>query len=129
MNPVVSGRERKTHGTARASFQCPVYRACITNEVRAGQRILREELVRQHVTLQPVARGTGADEVPGRVCAAARHRVDVVQRRFHRVEPVSAVHTTSAAIAHRRALELSLVVPVEPGRVRYESAAVPHTPS
>ena len=104
-------------------------RASITNEVRPGLWILREELVRQHVTLHSIARSAGADEVSRRVGAAARYRVDVVQRRFHRVEPVPAVDTTPAAVAHRRALELSFVVPVEPGRVREESAAMPHTPS
>jgi hypothetical protein len=44
--------------------------------------------------------------------------VDVVQRRFHRVEPVPAIHAATAAVAHGRALELSLVVPVMPGRPR-----------
>ena len=90
----------------------------ITNEVRPGLRVPREELVRQHVTLQSIARGTGADEVSRRVGATAGYRMDVVERRLHRVEPVTAVHTAAAAVAHRRALELSLVVPIMPGRSR-----------
>ena len=122
-------RQRETHSASCAALQCPVHRACITNEICAGLRIPREELVRQHVSLHSIARRTGADEVSRRVRAAARYRMDVVQRRFHRVEPVPAVDTTSAAVAHCRALELSFVVPIEPGRMREESAAVPHTPS
>ena len=126
---MASGGERETHGTARPSLQGPMYRACITNEVRSGLRIPREELVRQHVTLHAIAGRAGADEVARGVGAAAGYRVDVVQRRFHRVEPVPAVDTAAAAIAHRRALELSLVVPIVPERLREESAAMPHTPS
>jgi hypothetical protein len=54
--------------------------------------------------------------------------VHVVQRRFNRFQAIAAVHAPPAAIAHRRALERTLVVPAEPGRVRYETAAAPNTP-
>ena len=91
---------------------------CITNEVGAGLWISREKLVRQHVTLHAIARGAGADEVPRRVRTATGYGVDVVQRRFHRVESVPAVDAATAAVAHRRALELSFVVPIVPGRPR-----------
>ena len=129
MNSLVLCRQREAYGAPCAPLQSPVNRSCIADKVGASLWIPREELVRQHVTLQSITWGTGADEVSRRVGAAVRHGMDVVERRFHRVEPVTAVHAATAAIAHRRALELSLVVPVEPGRVRYESAAVPHTPS
>jgi hypothetical protein len=40
--------------------------------------------------------------------------MDVVERRFHWIEPMRAIHATPAAVAHRRALERALVVTVEP---------------
>ena len=89
-------------------------RSRVAHEIGSCVRVPPEELVRQHVSLQPVAGGTGGDEVPRNVRPAAGYRMDVVERRFHRIEPVRAIHTATAAVAHGRALELSLVVPVEP---------------
>lgn len=123
-----SGRQGQADRSSRPSLQGPMHRAGVAHEVRARVRVFREELVRQHVAFQAIAGGAGADEVAGGVGAPTGHRMDVVQRRFHRVEPVPAVYAATAAVAHGCALELSLVFPVEPGHMRYESAAVPHTP-
>ena len=110
--------ERQADCSPRAALQSPVNCTCVADKVGPGLRIPREELVRQHVTLQSIARRAGADEVSRRVGATARHRMDVVERRFHRIEAVPAIHAAAAAIAHGRALELSLVVPSVPGRSR-----------
>ena len=93
-------------------------RARVSHEIRAGVWIPPEELVRQHVALHPVAGRAGRDEVAQHVRATPGYRIDVVERRFDRVKSMCAVDTPPAAVAHGLALELSLVVPVEPGRVR-----------
>ena len=84
--------------------------ASIAHEIRAGIRVAGEELVRQHVALHAIAGGASGNEVPGRVRAAARYRIDVVERRFHRVEVMSAVDTPATAVAHRGPLEGALGV-------------------
>ena len=84
--------------------------ARIPHEVGAGIRVAREELVRQHVALHAVAGGAGGNEVPRRMRATARYRVDVVERRFKRVEVMAAVDTPAAAVAHRGAFERALGV-------------------
>ena len=91
-----------------------MHRTRITNEVRASDRVPREELVRQHVALHPVAGGAGGNDVARHVRAAARYGVDVVQRRFHRVERMRAVDASAAAIPHGGALERSLEVARKP---------------
>lgn len=88
--------------------------AGVPHEVRAGERVPCEELVRKHVSLQPVARGAGGNEVARNVRAAARQRIDVVERRFSRVERMAAVHAAPAAVAHRGALERALGVTRNP---------------
>jgi hypothetical protein len=57
-----------------------MHRPGISHEVGSRPGVPGEELVRQHVTLQPVARGAGSHEVSGNVGPAARDGVDVVQR-------------------------------------------------
>jgi hypothetical protein len=44
---------------------------------------------------------------------AASYRIDVVERRFNRLEVMAAVDAPAAAVAHRGALERALVVPFE----------------
>lgn len=103
--------------------------ASVPDEVRSGERVPREEFIGQHVALHPVTRSTGGDEVSGGMCPTPCYRMDVVERRFHRLEVVAAVDTSPATVAHRRPLEGTLVIPVEPGDARKGLAAVPVTPS
>ena len=88
--------------------------ARISHEVRARVRVPLEELVRQHVSLHAVTRAAGDDKVARRVRTAARYRIDVVERRFKRVEVMRAVDATPAAVTHRRALEGALGVTCTP---------------
>ena len=84
--------------------------ARIAHEVRSRLRVSREELVRQHVSLEAITGRTGNHEVARRVRAAAGYRMNVVKRRFNRCEVMPAVNTTPSTIAHRGALERTLVV-------------------
>ena len=98
----------------------------ITNEVRPSDRVPREELVRQHVALHPVAGRAGGNDVARHMRAAAGDGVDVVERRFDRVEVMTAVDAPPPAVTHRRALEGALGVT----RASFGkgAAAVPITP-
>lgn len=84
----------------------------VEQEVHARQRVPHEEVVRQHVTLQPVARSAGGDEVAVRGNAAPRPRVYVIDGRMIMLEPGAAVHAAPAAVAHYGALERSLEIDV-----------------
>lgn len=91
-----------------------MYGPRITNEVRTSDRIPREELVRQHVALHPVAGRAGGNDVARDMRAAACYGVDVVECRFHRVERMRAVDASAAAIPHGGALERPLEVARKP---------------
>ncbi len=84
----------------------------IQKKIHPRQRIPYEEIVRQHVALQPIARATGGDEVPVRGHASPRTRVHVIDCRMIMLEPGAAVHATPAAVAHHGALERSLEIDV-----------------
>jgi hypothetical protein len=86
--------------------------ARIKKEIHPRQRIAHEEVVREHVTLEPVAGTAGGDEVAVRRHAAARARVHVIESRMVVLEARAAVHTAPAAVAHYRALERSLEIDV-----------------
>ncbi len=84
----------------------------VQQEIHSRQRIPHEEVVRQHVTFQPVARGAGGDEVAVRSDASPRARVHVIDGRMVMLEPGAAVHAAPAAVAHYGALERSLEIDV-----------------
>ena len=86
--------------------------ASVQQEVHPRQRIPHEEIVRQHVALQPITRATGGDEVPVRGDASPRARVHVIDCRMIMLEPGAAVHAAPAAVAHYGALERSLEIDV-----------------
>ena len=103
-----SGGERKTDGTSRIALQGPVHRAGVANEVGAGPRISSEELVRQHVAFQAIARRTRRDQVARRVRPALRHGVHVIERRDVDRQWNGAVDAASAAVTHGSVLERTL---------------------
>src|SRR5687768_18054355 len=89
-----------------------MHHASVQQEVHPGQRVPHEEVVRQHVTLQTVARGARGDEVAVRGDASPRPRVHVIDGRMIMLEPGAAVHAAPAAVAHYGALERSLEIDV-----------------
>ena len=89
-------------------------RSRVSHEVGSRIRIPPEELVRQHVTLHAVTWSAGDDEVARRMRAATGYRIDVVERRFKRIEVMTAVDTPPPAVTHRRALEGALGVACTP---------------
>ena len=86
--------------------------ASVQKKVHSRQRIPHEEVVRQHVTLQPVARGTRRDEVAVRGDASPRARVHVIDGCMIMLESGAAVHAAPTAVAHYGALERSLEIDV-----------------
>jgi len=88
-----------------------MHRSRVQDEVRAGPGESGEELRRQEIALEPVAPRTGKHDVPGNVCATARQRMNVVERREVELERRRAIDAASAAVAHSGALDRSLLVP------------------
>lgn len=88
--------------------------AGVPDEVRARQGISGEELVRQHIALEPVAGSAGDDEVAGDVLAAAGQRVNVVEGGVQRIQVMPAVDAAPAAVAEGRPLEGAPYVAREP---------------
>jgi hypothetical protein len=86
--------------------------ASVQEEVHSRQRIPHEEIVRQHITFQSVARAAGGDEVAVRGDTSPRARVHVIESRMIMLEPGAAVHAAPAAVAHYGALERSLEIDV-----------------
>src|SRR5690349_15649956 len=89
-----------------------MHRARVANEVRAGPGVPAEELVWEHVALEPVARCACRDEVAGRVRASLRDRVHVIERRDVERQRNGAVDAAAAAIAHGSVLEGALDIGV-----------------
>lgn len=87
-----------------------MHRARMRDEVESRPGVSREEFGRQHVSLQPIAPCTGKDDVARNVGAAVRERVHVVERREVEVEGRGAVDTAASTVAHRRALDRSLLM-------------------
>lgn len=86
--------------------------ACVQEEIHPRQRIADEEIVRQHVTFEPVAWPARRDEVAVRGHTTPRARVHVIDGRMVVLEPGAAVHTAPAAVAHHGAFERSLEIDV-----------------
>jgi hypothetical protein len=82
--------------------------ARVSNEVRAGPRVSPEELVRQEVPFEAIARGTGGDQVARSMRASMRHRVYVIERGNVERQRNGAIDAASAAIAHGSVLEGTL---------------------
>jgi hypothetical protein len=83
-------------------------RACITHEVQAGPRETGKELDWKQVSLEPIATRTSRHEVPGRVRTAVADGLDVIERGGFERERLCAIHTATAAVAHRRLLYSAL---------------------
>lgn len=84
-------------------------RPSVSHEIRAGPGIGREERVWQEIAFQPIAVSAGEDHVARMVDTAVGEWVNVIQRGCFEVEGRRAVHTASAAIAHRGAFDGALV--------------------
>ena len=82
----------------------------VAHEVGSRIRVPSEELVRQHVSLHAVTRPAGDDEVAWCVRPTAGYRIDVVERRFKRIEVMAAVDAPSPAVSHRGTFERALGV-------------------
>ena len=80
----------------------------VAHEVSARPRIPSKELMREHVALEAVTRGTRRDQVAGSVWPSVRDRVYVIQRRDVERQRNGAVDAASAAIAHGSVLEGAL---------------------
>ena len=106
--PVSLGGQGQTHGPARATLERAVYGARVPNEIRAGPWIPTEELVRQHVAFQSIARRARRDEVTRSVRPSVRHRVYVIERRNVQRQGNGAVDAASAAVTHGSVLESTL---------------------
>ena len=82
-------------------MHCPRVR----DEVDAGPRMAGEELGRQQVSFESIARRARQDHVAGGVSAAVRKWIHVVERREIKLEHRAAIHTAASAIAHRGAFD------------------------
>jgi len=80
----------------------------VAHEVGARPRIPFKELVREHVALEAITRGTRRDQVAGSVWPSVRDRVDVIERRDVERQRNGAVDAASAAITHGSVLERTL---------------------
>ena len=89
-----------------------MYHTRVKQEVHSRERIADEEVVRQHVALEPIAGSAGRDQVAVRGHPPASTRVHVIDRRMIVLERRAAVHATAAAVAHHGALECPLEVDV-----------------
>ena len=82
----------------------------VENEIAPGPGMAEEELRREHVGLEPIARRTRGYDVARRVRAALGERMDVVERRARILEWRAAIDTAATAVAHGGELECSLVL-------------------
>jgi len=103
----------------------------VHDEVRTRPRESTEELGGQEIALESIAPCTGEYDVPGNVCATARERVDVIQRRKIEFKRRRAVDAAAATVAHGRALDRSFLMsggyrfgPAVRSRQAWEGAAV-----
>ena len=87
-----------------------MHRSRIRDEVQSGPRISHEEFARQHVAFEAIAASTREHEVARDVRAAVREGIDVVERREIKLQRRRAVHTTPAAVPHRRAFDGALLM-------------------
>ena len=107
-------RQRQADCSTGVAFEGTMNRAGIPHEVGSRVRVTPEELVRQHVSLHAVTGPAGDDEVARRMRPAAGYWIDVVERRFKRIEVMAAVDAPPPAVSHRGALEGALGVPGTP---------------
>jgi hypothetical protein len=87
-----------------------MYGARIQDEVVTGPGVAHEELDRQQLSLQSIATHTSRDDVPERMGASMRQRVNMVESRGRKLERVSAIHAAPAAVAHGGAFNCVFVV-------------------
>ena len=97
---VVPG-ERQTHRPTCAALERPMHRACVPHEICPSPRVPREELVRQEVALQSIARRAGHHQVARIMRAATCEWHHMVQRGRPMVEMGGAVHASLTAVAKR----------------------------
>ena len=110
IRPLSSPRTRQTDRSPGASLQRSMHRACMLDEVEARPRMAGEEFGRQHVSLQSIAARAREHEVARHVRPAVRQRIHVIERREIEFQRFGAVHTAPAAVAHRCALDRSLLM-------------------
>src|SRR5258705_4959533 len=91
--------EREADRPACLALQRPVHGARVMYEVRPRPRIAQEEFRGQHVGLEAIARGTGDDDVAGRMGTALGERMNMIERGTRVVERRGAVHAAAAAVA------------------------------
>jgi hypothetical protein len=119
--PGVCARLGSSMSTQLAFHDCPtrspleraMHGPCVANEIRSRPGMAREELVRQHVALQAIARSARGDEVAWRVRATSRDRVHVVERGHLQRQRNGAVDAASAAVPHGGSLDRPPVVSAE----------------
>ena len=88
-----------------------MYRARIHDEIHPRPRKAGEEISRQKISLESIALGARQHDVARHVRPTPRQRMDVVERREVELERRGAVDASSAAIAHRGALDRSFLMP------------------
>ena len=99
----------KAHRPARTTLQRPMHYPRIREKIQTRPWVPLKELVRQHVTLSPVAGTTCGNHVAGCVHATLCDWENVVQRRYLRIEADAAIHAAVGAVPQSRAFERSLV--------------------
>jgi hypothetical protein len=90
-----------------------MHRSGVRDEILAGPGVAREELRRQEIAFEAIARSAGENDVARNVRAAVRQRLNVIQRGEIEFQVRAAVHAAAAAIAHGRTLDGALLVPRE----------------
>jgi hypothetical protein len=100
---------RERNGSSSSAFQRPMNGASISHEIRAGPGIGREERVGKEIALQSITAGARQNDVPGVVNATVRERMNVVQCGGFEVERDGAIDAAASTIAHRGALDRTLV--------------------
>jgi len=84
--------------------------ASVSDEVLTRPRIAGEELGRQQVSLESIARATREHDVAWRVGSAVRERMHVIERSNVEVQLRAAVDAAAATVAHGCSLERPLLV-------------------
>ena len=87
--------------------------ASMRDEVLTRPWISREELGRQEISLQSIARPAGENKVPRNVGSAVRERMNVIESREIEFQMRAAIDTAAATIAHGCTLDRALLTPRE----------------
>jgi hypothetical protein len=108
-----------------------MHRARVHDEVRTGPGESTEEFGGQEIAFEAIASRASEHDVAGHVCASARQRMNVIQRRKIEFKRRRAVDAAAAAVAHGRALDRSFLMsggnrlgPAVRPRQAWEGAAV-----